>query len=313
MNNNCNVCNLDKESCNCENGNCINCGGNKAICSNGICKFSPETKKEKKCLLCNGNNNCFVCSETKKKCFLKKIIKFLVFFFVIYILIYFSIKTYANFTTTNTISIVGVGEMKAIPNISTINFTIREEGDSLVNMKELKDKVSSKLDKVLTELKNLDIENKDIKTNNYSFNPKYDYSNGRSNIFGYEASQNIDIKIRNIDDINNVLNILAENKIREVVGPNFEIDNKIELKEEARELAIKDAKEKAEKLSKELNVKIKRIVGYSDDSQDDFGPFGKGQMYSGTGMEMGGMTDTGIPQGENSVKVNAYLMFQIEN
>ena len=45
MNNNCNVCNLDKESCNCENGNCVNCGGNKAICSNGVCKFSPENKK----------------------------------------------------------------------------------------------------------------------------------------------------------------------------------------------------------------------------------------------------------------------------
>jgi len=28
---------------------------------------------------------------------------------------------------------------------------------------------------------------------------------------------------------------------------------------------------------------------------------------------MGGMSDAGIPQGENSVKVNAYLMFQIEN
>src|SRR3989344_657198 len=72
----------------------------------------------------------------------------------------------------NTITISGHGEVKAVPDIASIYFTIRQEGKTV---KEAQDKVAAIEGQVLAYLRENKIEDKDIKTESASFNPKYEY------------------------------------------------------------------------------------------------------------------------------------------
>lgn len=271
-----------------------------------------DNNQDKKCNMCGGGN-CPKCKGNSMPCY-KKIIFLILIFLGLGIVLNLSVKTYADYTNPRTISIAGTGEILSVPDISTINFTIRSS--SINNdTKILQDEVAKKADKVLEKLKELDILEKDIQTANYSVNPKYNYKDGSSNIVGYEASENINVKVRNIENVSKVLNILAEEKITEVYGPNFEIDNVENLKNQARGLAIKDAKEKAKDLSKSLGVKIKKIVSYYDNNESNMQEF---PMYSAKmdimGASAGSVSrNANISEGEQKINSNVTIIFQIED
>ncbi len=269
-----------------------------------------DNNQDKKCNIC-GSGNCNKCKDNSMPCY-KKLIFLVLVFLGLGIVLNLVVKTYADYTNPRTISIVGSGEVLAVPNISTINLTIRA---SNVNndTKTLQDEVAKKADKVFEKLRELEIQEKDIQTTNYSVNPKYNYKDGSSNIVGYEASENINVKVRNTENVAKVLNILAEEKITEVYGPNFEIDNVENLKNEARNLAIKDAKEKAKDLSKSLGVKIKKIVSYYDNEENEIPniPMYSAKMDIMSASAGSVLRNANIAEGEQKINSNITITFQI--
>src|SRR3989344_3811062 len=72
----------------------------------------------------------------------------------------------------NTITLSGHGEVKAVPDVASVYFTIREEGKTV---KEAQEKVVAIEKKVLDFLRANKIADKDIQTTSASFNPKYEY------------------------------------------------------------------------------------------------------------------------------------------
>src|SRR3989338_3662210 len=105
-----------------------------------------------------------------------------VFILAVLICIYIAVKIVSevksyNFIgggapATNIISFDGKGEVFATPDLATISFTIR---DTQKELKNAQDKVTAKESAVLKFLDAQGIEKKDIKTENYSSYPKYDY------------------------------------------------------------------------------------------------------------------------------------------
>ncbi len=104
---------------------------------------------------------------------------------------------------------------------------------------------TKKMNEIMTELVNLGIEEKDIKTSNNNLYPVYDYTNDRGQeLKGYEVSQNVDLKIRDLSKIGDVISKTTEKGANQIGNINFTIDDEYELKNQARELAIEKAKEK---------------------------------------------------------------------
>src|SRR3989344_5316956 len=103
-----------------------------------------------------------------------------------------------------TISFSGSGEVFAAPDIATVNVTIREKD---AKVEEAKDKAVAKEKAVLEFLDKQGIVKKDIKTESYNSYPKYDYgspcygvycSREAPKIIGYEVSENISVKVRDL-------------------------------------------------------------------------------------------------------------------
>lgn len=221
------------------------------------------------------------------------------------------------------VAVSGSGEVFAVPDVAMITFSIREEAKT---SKEATDKMASKETKVLEFLKEKGIEEKDIKTLWLNTSPKYEYtkvmtvctsewcppSSQNQQIVGYETSQTIQVKIRETDKAGEIISGITAVGVGEVSGPEFSVDDPDALQEQARKLAIEDAKEKAEVLRKDLGVKLVRIISYSEG--------GNYPMYYGMGGDMAVRNESkaesaqapSLSTGEQKVTSNVTIVYEIK-
>lgn len=233
--------------------------------------------------------------------------------------VYRNIK-YVGQDVRNVISFSGEGEVFAVADVATFSFSVVEEGKTPTEAQEL---ATEKMNKAIEYLKKQEIEDKDIKTSNYNVYPKYEWQREvncftidcpRNNqvLIGYEVNQSIIVKVRNIDNAGMVLAGIGELGVNNISGLNFTIDDEDALKREARKLAIEDAKSKAKELAKDLNVKLVRIVNFSESGAYPYyatkAAFSDEMMIAGIG---GGGAVPEIPVGENRISSNITITYEI--
>ena len=223
----------------------------------------------------------------------------------------------------NSISVSGTGEAVSIPDLASFSFSVSADAKTVSDAQE---QVTEKMDDILAGLKALGIDEKDVKTTNYSVWPKYSYeiaalypctqyscppSPGKQVPDGYTASHSVSVKIRKTEDAGPALALVGDKGATELSGISFTVDDPDKILEEARADAIADAKGKAKRLSKELGVRLVRVVSFYDNTGGG-GPV----PYYAEGMG-GDMVKTSvapaptIPTGENKVTVNVTVTYEI--
>jgi len=220
------------------------------------------------------------------------------------------------------ISVTGSGEVYAVPDVAMITFSIKEEGKT---SKESTDKMAVKEAKALEFLKSKGIAEKDIKTLWFNTYPKYEYvkstnvctpewcppNSGNQEIVGYEANETIQVKVRKTDIAGELISGIAGVGIGEVNGPEFSVDDPDALREEARKLAIEEAKEKAKVLGKDLDVRLVRIISYSEggDYPVYYGMGGDSEMRMNVKAESAPAPN--ISEGEQKIISNVTIVYEI--
>lgn len=190
----------------------------------------------------------------------------------------------------NQITVTGTAKVTATPDVAVLNIGIINEG-ATVNLAQKG--VTEKMNAIIDSLKkDFKVETKDIKTESFSVNPKYDWTDGRQRIIGYTASQSITVKARDFDKTGDILAKATELGANSVYGPTFSIDDPEKVKAEAREKAIAQAKEKAELLADQVGIKLGRIVNFYE---------GGSAEMANVAYGMGGSMDMAV----SSVKVAA--------
>ena len=204
-----------------------------------------------------------------------------------------------------TFSVIGEGKESVIPNIAEIRIGVITEGNDLKNLQQ---ENSDKMNKIINFLKSRGINEEDIKTENYSITPKYDYKFSPYRIVGYTISQNLVVKIRDLTKIGDILQGAVQNGANNVSGPNFTIDEPEVYLEKAREKAILDAKEKAEKIAKVAGFKLGKIVSINEYSMAQPIP-----LYLKS-LGIGGETEAPpqIEPGSQEIKVQVNITFEIK-
>jgi uncharacterized protein YggE len=166
-------------------------------------------------------------------------------------------------TVRDTITIEGEGKVNAKPDLGLVNLGVYLEGTDLAMLQR---QHTLKVNAINAALKEIGIADKDIQTSNYSISPKMDYKDGASKIVGYAISQSVSVKIRNLEKIGDVLAKAGPLGANQVGGVSFTIDEPSELKQQAREKALSDAKKKAEALASQLDVGLGHVVSFSESS-----------------------------------------------
>lgn len=222
--------------------------------------------------------------------------------------------TEPNTFATNTITVLGEGEETAVPDVATFSFTVMETGATPEAAQNL---ATAKSNEAITLLRNNGIDEKDIKTTSYNSYPQYEERPctafdcpPRSNeISGYQVSQSVSVKVRNSDDAGRILAELGRVGVSNISGISFSIDDDEKYYEIAREKAIQEAKEEAKKLAKNLEVKLGKIISFSDNHSQ---PYYGGAFDSVRTLEAVSKSTPELPTGENMFKANVSITYEIK-
>lgn len=225
-----------------------------------------------------------------------------------------------------TITVSGDGETYATPDVATISFAITQEAKTAA---EARKTVDEKMKKVHDFLNKSGVEDKDIKAG-YSLYPKYEWEQkqiqciaypciqppGKQVLTGYEVSESVEIKIRDIDTnadlAGTVVGGLADNGATNISGPNFMLEDEDAVKSTAREQAIAKAKTKADKLAKDLGVKIVRIVSFNEGGNYPMFYNGGGVMKTMSADAVVAPEAANIPAGQNKYTSNVTIVYEIK-
>lgn len=216
---------------------------------------------------------------------------------------------------SNTISVSGTGEAITTPNIATFSFSV--SADAKV-VSDAQSTVTTKTNAILAGLKALGIEDKDIKTSEYSVYPKYTYQPSvcinntcppsRQIADGYTITESIMVKVRKTDDAGKALALAGDKGATNISNLQLTLDDPNAPADEARLAAIDNARLKADALAKHLGVKIVRVVSFSDSGQGyPVYPIAYDKVSAG-GTSSVAPT---IPVGENKTTANVTVTYEI--
>lgn len=184
-------------------------------------------------------------------------------------------SSYIGRAERDTIVIGGEGKVNAKPDVAVVSVGVTTEGATVKNVQQQN---TTKMNAITDAMKVLKIADKDMQTSNYSISPKYDYTDGAQRLNGYIVSQNLEIKVRDMDNVGAVLQKAGELGSNQIGGVQFSIDDPTSLQQEARVKAIQDARKKADDLGKQLGLTIVRVVTFTENASS------RPPMYASVGM-----------------------------
>jgi len=164
------------------------------------------------------------------------------------------------------------------------------------------------LDGVMAALEAAGIATEDIQTTNYSLYAEQIYGDrGPEGIAGYRVSNQVNVKIRDISVVGDVLAAVTEAGANAIYGVNFTVADPAALEAEARAKAMEDARKRAESLAELGGVSLGDIVLISEVVGTPVMPMGGG----GFAMEQAASAP-GISPGQLSYQVQVQVTYAIQ-
>lgn len=206
----------------------------------------------------------------------------------------------------NTISVSGEGKVVAKPDIGQISLSVISNASTVAVAQ--KDN-TNKMNKIVAAMKDAGIAEVDMKTASYSLYPQYQYTSGKSTIIGYEVSQTLEVKIRDLDKVGDILGKATAAGANQMGSLSLTFDDPEELNAQARQKAIDNAKEKAQKLAAALGVSLGKITSFSENNSGDSATM---YSYNEKAVGMGGASSVpDIQTGQNEIQVNVNIAYEI--
>ncbi|MBC7749294.1 MAG: SIMPL domain-containing protein [Methylotenera sp.] len=203
------------------------------------------------------------------------------------------------------INVSGEGKVKVVPDQASIAVTVETKGN---NAKDVKKQNDEKIEAVLKFIKKMNLAPADYKTQRVSLNPQYDYEKKKHS---YNATQTIEILLKDLSKYDELMEGLVDEGINRIDNVTFQSSKLAQYQSEARKLAMKEAKLKAEDYVSVLGQKIGRAMTISDNSQT----YSPQPMYAT--MKTMEMSDTRAPRetlavGEINITANVTVSFILE-
>ena len=166
----------------------------------------------------------------------------------------------------STVSVTTKASRTVTPDVAYLVVAVETKAKTA---KEAMDENSRKMNAVTKSLRIcLNKENGDkIETEQLRVTPEYNYKNKETLLVGYNASNTIQIKTKNLNKISEIINLALQNGASNLDSVQFKIDDYSKYSTELTVKSVKLAKQKAEIIAQSLNeqlAKVKTISTYSN-------------------------------------------------
>ena len=176
-------------------------------------------------------------------------------------------KVVSDRADQNAITVSGQGVAFGAPDVADIQIGVQAQARTVA---DARDQAASAMDGVVKSIKGNGVAADDIRTVQFSIDPRYTTppGGGSSVLTGYQVTNVVTVRIRKIDTAGKIIDDAASaggnnTTIRSI---SFSILDQTKLQAEARELAVKDAKDRADKLAKLNGVKAGKPLQISEGS-----------------------------------------------
>ena len=159
-----------------------------------------------------------------------------------------------------TITVTGTGRASVRPDIADLRLgvTITEP-----TVDAARDASAEALGGVLSRLKGLGVEDRDLRTSIVSVQPQYDYSqqNAPPRLVGYQFTNLVAATIREIDKVGDAIDRALGAGATTIDQISFRVEDQSAAEKEAREAAVADARLRADTLAAVAGVMIAGVAG----------------------------------------------------
>ena len=203
------------------------------------------------------------------------------------------------------LSVSATAEASRTPDIATISTgVVTQAADANAAMRDN----AVQMDRMMAALRAAGIAPRDIQTSGINLNPQYKYAeNQPPAIVGYQASNTVNVKVRELAKLGKVLDALVTQGANQINGPSFGIDQPEAALEEARLAAVKKAQAQAQTYARALGLQVKRIVSISEGGASLPRPV---PMMRAMAADAG-FKETAVAPGESSVSVSVEMVFEL--
>jgi len=166
------------------------------------------------------------------------------------------------------ISVTGYGVAEAEPDLASIVFGVDATG---ITAAEAVDTATEMMDGARAAAHRAGVAEDDMSTTYYSLWQEeiYDPDYGYTGEYQYHVTENMTAKVRDIDDVGEVIAAVVSGGANTVTSITFTVADIVSLRAEARANAAADARGRAEQLAREAGVTLGRISMISEYSYND--------------------------------------------
>jgi uncharacterized protein YggE len=207
------------------------------------------------------------------------------------------------------LSVVGEGKVDVTPDTLTIDVGITVEKEQ--SAEAVQNKLTEKNNSIVSAVKSLGIDEKDIKTSNYSVNPNYVYDLGKNRTDGFTGNVTVTIKTKKLDLAGKITQSATEAGATNIAGTRFSVENPEVFREQARDKAIANAKDQAQKLASSLGITLGRVTNIVESNQNSVPPiYFAEKAVSLDSMGRGGAPAPELQPGTQTVSSSVTLYFE---
>lgn len=171
-------------------------------------------------------------------------------------------------------SVSGRGKAVAVPDVAAFTFSVVTQGGK--DVESLQSQNTDKMNRAIDFVKQQGVDAKDITTQNYNIDPRYQYYNcsqGGSatpcpppDIAGYTVTQSVQVKIRDFAKIGDILSGVVKNGANSVSQLSFTIDDPTSVQNAARAEAIEKAKAQAKSIADTAGFTLGQLLSIQENS-----------------------------------------------
>jgi uncharacterized protein len=208
---------------------------------------------------------------------------------------------------TRNLTVNGLGSTYLTPDIAYIYIGVHSEGTTA---SEVVAANKTQTNAVLDALKKAGVEDKDLRTTNFSIYPSQQYdTNGKVSGTIYMVDNTVYVTVRNLDGLGNLLDDTIAAGANSINSIQFDVADKSAAVKEARAKAVEDAKKQAQELADAAGVKLGDIQSISFYDNSPYPVFeGKG----GGGGGAAAQSAVAIQPGQLTISVTVNLTYDIK-
>ena len=207
-----------------------------------------------------------------------------------------------------TLSLTGHGEVRLAPDMVIVSVGVMSQAPTAAEALAAN---TAAMQAIFTALTSSGIAAKDIQTSNFAVQPRYQYSNdGRPpQLDGYDVSNGVTVTVRQLGSLGAVLDKVVQAGSNQINGIQFSVARPDEALDEARGLAVEDARRRAKVFAAAGRVALGDILTISENiGYPPPVPMLRGGLMKAEAMS----ADVPIAQGEQALSADVTIVWEIK-